>query len=215
MSQNLRELIDAIEEGHSLRIQNAFEREMATRIASAIQERKMEIAQGIFESQEIDLDEAVKRTLKGGSKVSHPEHGKGTVHTVAMGGGNLVPKDSAIVKFADGKKRTVKVRHLTLHEDSEDLDTIEELSKHTLGRYINKAADKAMGHGYSAGVSPRPYDLEDLDKGIKRLKGINKAVKKLAKEELTPKQKQLDHDGDGKIEGGDLAKVRKHGAKKV
>ena len=34
------------------------------------------------------------------------------------------------------------------------------------------------------------------------------------KEELTKKQKQLDVDGDGEIEGSDLAKLRKKGAKK-
>jgi uncharacterized protein YbaA (DUF1428 family) len=33
-------------------------------------------------------------------------------------------------------------------------------------------------------------------------------------EELTPKQKKIDVDGDGEIEGSDLAKLRKKGAKK-
>ena len=34
------------------------------------------------------------------------------------------------------------------------------------------------------------------------------------KEALSPKQKKLDVDGDGEIEGSDLAKLRKKGAKK-
>jgi hypothetical protein len=87
--------------------------------------------------EEIDLqeaaiesvEEAVKRNLSGGSKVSHGTHGKGTVVMVARAGGSMVPKDSAIVKFSSGKK-TVKIRDLTLHEEvegmKEEVETIEE-----------------------------------------------------------------------------------------
>jgi hypothetical protein len=90
--------------------------------------------QGVAEDVE-QVEEAVKRKLSGGSKVSHATHGKGTVHMVASGGGSMVPKDSAIVKFSSGKK-TVKIKDLTIHEDVEQVD---ELNKDTVYSYNKKS----------------------------------------------------------------------------
>lgn len=78
--------------------------------------KKKKMSEEEAELDEEQIDEAIKRKLVSGSKVSHQDHGKGTVVMVTRGGGNLVPKDSAIVKFGNTKK-TVKVRDLTLHEE--------------------------------------------------------------------------------------------------
>ena len=60
-------------------------------------------------SEEVEsIDEASKQKLMIGSKVTHPDHGKGTVVMHAQGGGT----SGTIVKFAAGKK--VKVDHKKL-----------------------------------------------------------------------------------------------------
>lgn len=68
-----------------------------------------------------------------------------------------------------------------------DTKFIDELSKKTLGSYIKKATTQKGQHDYAAGKAMGGEDYDDvdhhLDKAEKREKGINKAVKKLTKEE--------------------------------
>ena len=62
------------------------------------------IAEGVnVDSQIKDIDEAIKAKMSVGNKVHHPDHGAGTVHMVSQGGGSMVAKDSAIVKFGDNE----------------------------------------------------------------------------------------------------------------
>ena len=79
------------------------------------QEKKTE--QGVAVGSN-NIDEAIKSKLSVGTKVHHPVHGPGTVHMVSHGGGSMVPKDSAIVKFGDQKK-PIKIRDLKLKEEVE------------------------------------------------------------------------------------------------
>jgi hypothetical protein len=91
-------------------------------------------------SEEIELDEANKRTLAAGDRVSHPVHGSGVLHMTALGGGNMVPKDSAIVKFS-GEKKTVKIRDLKLKEEVESIDESNAKDKNIeVGHYVQTAA---------------------------------------------------------------------------
>jgi len=63
-----------------------------------------------------------------------------------------------------------------------------------------------------------PKEREELDKApedtAKKMKRAAEPKPMVATEALTAKQKKLDVDGDGEIEGSDLAKLRKKGAKK-
>lgn len=67
-------------------------------------------------------------------------------------------------------------------------EQINELSKKTLGSYINKAANKATNHAFHGGISVSKGDYNDSDyqagKESKRLKGIHRAAEKLTKEEV-------------------------------
>jgi hypothetical protein len=69
----------------------------------------------------------------------------------------------------------------------EEAEELEELSKKTLGSYINKATIQKGQHDYAAGkaMGGEEYDDVDhnLDKSDKRRAGIRKAVNKLTKEE--------------------------------
>lgn len=115
-------------------------------------------------------------------------------------------------------------------EKKEEAEQIDEISKKLAGRYINKAnidtataADRtARGHedGRSNDKDIRAQGKANVKKGIntfiKRNQGTKTAVDKLtgkarvpAKEELSDKQKKIDHNKNGKIDGHDLAMLRK------
>lgn len=72
---------------------------------------------------------------------------------------------------------------------------IDELSKKTLGSYISKATNQAFGKGYTGGsmkargIITRDSEEENageknIRKGVKRIDGVNKAVRKLTKEDI-------------------------------
>ena len=56
--------------------------------------------------------------------------------------------------------------------------------------------------------------MDGRTKQYKEHRAKLEAARKTRSEKLTAKQKQLDVDGDGEIEGSDLAKLRKKAAKK-
>ena len=96
--------------------------------------------------------------------------------------------------------------------ESVEEEQLDELSKATLGSYIKKASDDQADSGYERGRNSADSDRSKkaIDKYIKRRSGINKAVKRLTKEEeLSPKQKKIDINKNGKIDGHDLAMLRK------
>ena len=64
-------------------------------------------------------------------------------------------------------------------------EQIDELSKATMGRYINKAADRMSTQGVTAGlkIAADEKSKKNFDNIAKRQKGIATAVKKLTKEE--------------------------------
>ena len=77
----------------------------------------------------------------------------------------------------------------------EEVEAIDELSKNTLGSYITKATNQAFGKGYTGGsmkargIITRDSEEENageknIRKGVKRIDGVNKAVRKLTREEV-------------------------------
>lgn len=115
-------------------------------------------------------------------------------------------------------------------EKKEEAEQIDEISKKLAGRYIKKAqmdtahaGDQiATGSMGQAGASPdvkkgyADQRKKGIAKLIRRRAGTSDAVSKLtgtarvpAKEELSDKQKKIDHNKNGKIDGHDLAMLRK------
>lgn len=66
----------------------------------------------------------------------------------------------------------------------EEVESIDELSKDTMGRYIKKAADRMSTQGVTAGlkIAKDERSQKNFDTISKRAKGISTAVKKLTKE---------------------------------
>jgi hypothetical protein len=99
--------------------------------------------------------------------------------------------------FAHAKKHGGKVQKriytnsLTGHQSisyqvKEDIEQVDELKKSTLASYAKKAADEVSYHSFTAGtMSPKdPERLETDKKAMKRQRGVERAVDKLAKEEV-------------------------------
>jgi hypothetical protein len=87
---------------------------------------------------------------------------------------------------ADSEKRKRGAAMAVRRLEKEEVQ-IDELSKKTLGSYVNKAATDVHNKAYNAGKhegSTGGYDTKKLVKSITRQVGINKAVKKLANEEV-------------------------------
>jgi len=110
------------------------------------------------------------------------------------------PKDKAPAKKGANQNRRVDTK-LYKKEDVR----IAELSNEKLGDYKKKAGEAATAADKAG----------DTKTGNKRFSGIMKATRKQfgndAKqktEELSPKQKELDKNKNGKIDGSDLAKLR-------
>lgn len=85
--------------------------------------------------------------------------------------------------YADGGKgHPDKKKKKPVKEESEQID---ELSKDTMGRYINKAADRMSTQGVTAGlkIAKDERSQKNFNTISKRAKGISTAVKKLTKEE--------------------------------
>lgn len=127
---SVRDLIDAIASGDSIATQQAFEQEMMSRVAARIDDKRVEVAQNMFSSEE------------------------------------------------------------AIAEDAEQLD---ELSKSTLASYAKKAAKDAKGTGFNAGkqlgqavTGPEVGSALNVDaKAHKRLGNVNKAIDRLAKEDVS------------------------------
>jgi len=91
------------------------------------------------------------------------------------------------------RERLMKLRSFAAKNKKEGLgkamveeEQIDELKKSTLASYAKKAADEVSYHSFTAGtMSPKdPERLETDKKAMKRQRGVEKAVDKLAKEEV-------------------------------
>jgi len=99
----------------------------------------------------------------------------------------------------------------------EEFEQLDELSKSTLGSYVNKAVSGMKGVGVSmrqAGVSSAKGDEKNAEKNmdvaVKRSIGIGNAVKRLTKEdELIGNQHKLDKNKNGKVDAHDFKLLRK------
>lgn len=132
-----------------------------------------------------DLEELSTDTLKSYRKKARAQ-GNAIVDKMKMGGGDWSKdqKDTKTLrKRAAGAqasgKRLVKRGESLKTEEAEQID---ELSKKTLGSYINKARSQESLGWYNQGN--RSADSKDIRTIVKRNVGIQKAVDKLAKEEV-------------------------------
>jgi len=93
-------------------------------------------------------------------------------------------KPESEIKYA--AKTLVKHAKDPLGLKKEEVEQIDELKKSTLSSYAKKATDDVSYHSFSAGTrsAKDPERLKDDEKAMKRQSGVNKAIDRLAKEEV-------------------------------
>lgn len=226
---NVSELLDAILSGNSLEAINSFEDAIGEKVADAIDEKKAEVTESMFgESVEMSfeelaeevmaLDEISKKTLgnyinkasknaadlnafahtaakdakdasdKGGHWRSLADiHGQASEHNLKKANKRFTGIEKAVSKLT---KEELEIITDLLEDHTEEQinqiaeELVTELSNGTLKNYVNKSADDLSNSSHVAGSTKSPEAKEyHGHKAIKRLAGIRKATKKLAKEQ--------------------------------
>ena len=136
-------------------------------------------------------------SLDGIEVYKHKSGGYDVNHTMNSSGRNSLSASGAKRLGTVYKDKPVNIK--------EEIESIDELSTNKLADYKKKAGENASAADKAG----------DTKTGNKRFSGIMKATRKQfdndAKqktEELSPKQKALDKNKNGKIDGSDLAKLR-------
>jgi hypothetical protein len=116
-------------------------------------------------------DEAATMQPKGPARVDVPAYKRVNMKPLSL-------KD-VVTKSTEKKNKLPNA----VKEESEQVD---ELSKKTLSSYAKKATDDVSYHSFSAGLrsSKDPERLKDDKKAMSRQGGVNKAIDRLAKEEV-------------------------------
>ena len=70
MTEGVRNLINAIAEGDSVGIEAAFNQEMATRISDRLEDMRIEVAQNMFRTESVEVEEDTDAELEEGTEES-------------------------------------------------------------------------------------------------------------------------------------------------
>ena len=154
---------------------------MADKRAGGYLDASRKIHKKLAKEEVEELDEVSKATLgryinKAKDSIDTASYRQG--HKEAHGSSSK-PLEKKLTKRHKGI--STAVNKLT----KEDAEQIDELSKDTMGRYINKAADRMSTQGVTAGlkIAADEKSKKNFDNIAKRQKGISTAVSKLTKEE--------------------------------
>ena len=175
--------------------QSMFTKESVEEEELTLEDYSVEELEDFMMSEDFEqLDEVSKKTL--GSYVTKA-HDQLMKHTAASnfksGRGDAdafaYSRDEKTMRKEKNRKAGVATAIGKLTK--EEVEELEELSKATLGSYVKKAGSDRSGAGFRAGMAagqgkegPYNYDA-NIKIASKREKGMNKALGKLTKEELT------------------------------
>ena len=181
-----RNLIDAIASGSALDIESAFEDTMAEKVSVQIEAKRLQIAQTMFTTEEVDLDEGSK------SSIRHLYHQYATAYFSS--GSRQRPGDldhhtiSAKIEKIHGKKVLGHIKratdansrgdtdgelrhlhnagvHYATEEVEIDEEQLDELSKKTLGSYIKKATHSTVQDPRTIGNLSSKSTEKDIKSG--------------------------------------------------
>ena len=142
----------------------------------------------LYKKRKAGRDMAFKKVTRGAKVMAKEEHEEddGWYTHSQMHGSKKSEKHPKGISAAEWKSgirwHHGKNKRINIKEEAEQID---ELSKGTMGRYINKAADRMSTQGVTAGlkIAADEKSKKNFDTIAKRQKGIATAVKKLTKEE--------------------------------
>ena len=142
----------------------------------------------LYKKRKAGRDMAFKKVTRGAKVMAKEEHEEDDgwyTHSQMYGSKKSEKHPKGIsaaewksgIRWHHGKNKRINIK--------EEVEQIDELSKGTMGRYINKAADRMSTQGVTAGlkIAADEKSKKNFDNIAKRQKGIATAVKKLTKEE--------------------------------
>ena len=184
MSEKILDFLTQAANGNALEAEQTF-KEL---ISQKVQDRLEDIRADVMSNEEVEIDEAIKL----GSKVlihKGPEDVKGKIGFVGEIRKGLY-KGAPKTYTVDHDKGSIQLgkEHIKLVKENEDFidETLDELSKKTLGSYVNKStkdiANKEFNASTDISLGRRGKALDKLNSSERRQKGIATAVKKLTKE---------------------------------
>lgn len=196
-----KDLVDAIQSGKSATIQATFNSLMTEKIQDGIEAYRQAVIDNTFNPELVSesLDESFVVYKHDGQtnaiKKRFATNAAAKKHAEKLGGDHKV----ASSEFWHDKLNPTRVKNESeLDEDfdlseysleeiqefmeSEDFATLDELSKTTLKSYAKKSMDQGMQHAYIAGGGTGSEKNGDFKAALKRQRGVNTAIKKLAKD---------------------------------
>ena len=142
----------------------------------------------LYKKRKAGRDMAFKKVTRGAKVMAKEEHEEDDgwyTHSQMHGSKKSEKHPKGIsaaewksgIRWHHGKNKRINIK--------EEVDQIDELSKGTMGRYINKAATKMGSQGVTAGlkIAADEKSSKNFKDMAKREKGIKLAVSKLTKEE--------------------------------
>ena len=201
IKESIKDLVLAIAEGNSIVIEDSFNSVMASKISDRLDSMRVDVAQGMFGSVDESYDSSDAYETWD---PKHPKFKDKLIKHHAKGGTtqSFIDQEKAKAK----KKLTreeVELEELTLEdysieelEDfmmSEDFEQLDEISKKTLGSYVNKAHDQLMKHTAASNFKSGRGDADafaysrdekTMRKEKNRKAGVATAIGKLTKEEF-------------------------------
>lgn len=212
MTEGVKELIGAIASGDSIAIEQAFNNEMAERISNRLDDMRVQVAQNMFKEQveevELSEEEIIDEMINEVLGKSEPASAwiKDFVDSEDpkfAGKSKEKRKQMALAAYyAKQRNEELDVNEI-LDYINEDEEVLAELSKATLTSYANKASNDRAEHKKKADAGMKDYEDKGgqgsgydkyeyhSDKADKRKAGVDKAYKKLAKEEVESLEEQM------------------------
>ena len=163
-----RNLIDAIASGSALDIESAFEDTMAEKVSVQIEAKRLQIAQTMFTTEEVDLDEEQLDELSPKTLGSYVKKASRSVGTISTAVGTMDGSSRAETrnshwgpllknKVASREKNISKAVNKLVHKANEEVDLdeeqLDELSVKTLSSYARKSASDAVSTAQHLGAN--------------------------------------------------------------
>lgn len=134
------------------------------------------------ENTEEQIDELSKKTLgsyvkKASDDMSMSAYSAGARAGAGEDGTKSADRDRAVKRLRGVKKATDKLT-------KEEIEQVDEISKKTLGSYVNKAVGQVQRSSFLAAKDKPEKSAKHGMDAYKRMEGIRKATERLAKEEV-------------------------------
>lgn len=186
---SVQDLVTAIISGKATEIESSFKTAISDKVLDMVSDMKTEMAQGIFK-EEVELDEDASHITDFGDRQKYNALRKMEQDRVSQSKKASSPiKKSHHLDMANKHNSDANDILDKYKLNKEDFESLDELSKDTLGSYVKYASDDRATKSLKSGLSASDTKCSGasdklLKQADKRKAGIRTALTKLTKEDL-------------------------------